>query len=182
MGTPATITLTSQQVDSIIAQQGGSTPIPPTPTGSPDPGPGPGPIDPPSGVRIISLPWANSPNTPTGPISVEQVIAVEVTTGSISSTNNLPFIAASDYNSAPRTRKAVLSYTPGDFDNPIGNAPYATMEGKSITAKFALGTGTSPGYPQVPLNTRIYLNIKTVDQSSPDQSAEMFVSLSINSL
>lgn len=121
------------------------------------------PVTPPEGSAEYSLDW----NDPLGKVIVAGLgggIAVGFTTGNISTTGSLPRIGAAEYNGPPLERFAVLSETPHDFDHPVGNAPYATMRGKSVTAIFALGTGSSPGYPTLELNKRYYFNIRNDTQ------------------
>lgn len=174
--------ITLQPGETIQVQAPNAGPVPPDPNPDPGPGPGPDPQPPSGGVHVLEIPWSNSGNIPAGNLPKGEVLAVKVTTGSISSTNSLPRIKCAEWNSPPRDRLAVLSFTPGDFDHPIGNAAGATMQGQSPTAIFAVGTGAGMGYyPVVPLNTTVYLNIKTIEDDD-DQSREMFASLAIGQL
>lgn len=154
------IVLTSEQVASVIAQQGGAPgPILPPPPPPPPPPPVP-PVEAPPGGRVIHLVmgWAN-PARQYVEMGPDDVLVVETTTGGVSTGGSLPRFGAAEYQSPPSSRIATLSLKPGDF----GDQPTlgAKGEGNSVTMVFAIGTGSGFGYyPVFPPNTKIFLNIK----------------------
>jgi hypothetical protein len=113
-------------------------------------------------TRVIELNWA-APNRQLtanyGGFGTNDALVVQFTTGNVSTTNNLPNITAVEYGSSPSSRTAVLSATPCDFSQQA--TPGAMSVGNSVTAVFAIGTGSGFGfYPVLTTNTTYYLNIK----------------------
>ena len=174
MGT-ATITLTADQVASVIAQAA-TNPLPPTPPQVPPTPPAPpagGPV-PPGSVNVI-IPWA--PGTTrgyTGPIDSTAIICVQFTTGpSPSAANNLPHIVGAEYQAPPRTRIAVLSATPGDFGpQPMAGA---SSNGNTVQVPFTVANPNNFGYyPVLEPNTTYYLNVKSANSAdNPELPANM---------
>jgi hypothetical protein len=108
--TTAIITLTDEQVASVIAQAGGQ-PIPP------DPIP-PDPIPPSGNFRLIVVPWAGpfswiSQNE--GGFQCQDVIVFMVTTPVVPWKNRARF-TVSEYGNPPVTRQMMLSRVAGSFE------------------------------------------------------------------
>lgn len=132
-------------------------------------------------TRIMVLNWATPTRLYTsqaGGFSTNDILVIQFTTGGVSSTTSLPRIAAAEYQSSPSSRTAVLSATPCDFTTQA--TPGATIIGNSVTAVFALGTGSGFGYyPQLALNTTYYLNVKNTPSATCTASGacDMFIDL-----
>lgn len=172
----AVITLTAEQVASVLAQQGGAPapqqqpPAPPVIT--------PPPATPvPGNVKIIDVAWDRPTRQYTssvGGFGPDDIIAARFTTGNVSTSGSLPRIAAAEYQGPPLPRKACLSKIPGDFANPILNRfGRGVEEGQSVTFPFALGTGFDAYYPTLDLNTTYYLNMS----NEGGQAGDMFIDL-----
>lgn len=132
-------------------------------------------------THIIPIPWGAPQRKFTanfGGFGPNDAIVVKFTTGNTSTTGSLPRMTAAEYNSSPSSRTAVLSATPCDFSTQ--STPGATNIGNSITATFALGTGTGYGYyPVLSLNTEYYLNMKNNPGATclSQPSCDMFIEL-----
>lgn len=147
------------------APQGGGTTPPTPPSIPPQTGSWDGKCAGFARTLVVDLDW-NAPQRKWSPTMTNgvnflrpDVMVVRFTTGSVSTTGSLVTVSGAEYNSPPSWRIATLSATPCDF----GPQPAmgANITGNSVTAKFALGTGTGFGYyPVLPLNTVHYLNIK----------------------
>lgn len=128
----------------------------------------------------LTLDWQDATRLYTkdyGGFGSNDALVVSFTTGSVSSGGSLPRIASAEYNSPPSGRIAYLSSKPCDFTPQTAFG--ANMNGNSITAVFALGTGSGFGYyPVLELNTTYYLNIKNAASSTcAGGSCDMFVDL-----
>jgi hypothetical protein len=180
--TIATITLTPDQVASVIAQAG-TTPLPPqpqpVPPNPPDP-PSTSPV-PPGSIHIVCPFQPGSPRQYTGPITSADIICVEFKTGSKTSNQltGLPRISGSEYQSPPRTRIAVLSKTPGDF-GPQTMAG-ASSNGTTVSVPFTVSDPNNWGYyPILDPSTTYYLNVKSANPAdNADQPANMAFDLTV---
>lgn len=113
---------------------------------------------------IVTMNWA-SPTRQYATLGANDMAIVQFTTGNVSTTTSLVRIAGAEYNSSPSSRIATLSTTQCDFSTQ--SAPGANMIGNSITASFAIGTGTGYGYyPVLSTNTTYYLNVKNSPNST----------------
>jgi hypothetical protein len=132
-------------------------------------------------THIIPIDWSTPVRKYTeqhGGFGVSDIIIVKFTTGNVSTGSSLPRLTAAEYNSPPSSRTAVLSAIPCDFS--VQSTPGATNIGNSITAVFALGTGTGFGYyPVLQLNKEYYLNMKNNPGSTcaSAPSCDMFIEL-----
>jgi hypothetical protein len=114
---------------------------------------------------VLDINWASPTRQYALSMGPNDMVLVRTTTGNISSTTSLPRIAGAEYNSPPSNRIATLSTTPCDFTQQA--APGANMQGNSITAIFALGSGSGYGfYPVIGLNTVLYLSVKNSPNST----------------
>jgi len=131
--------------------------------------------------KIIQMDWANPQRmytTNAGGFGADDVIVVRFTTGNVSSDASLPRLASAEYNSSPSSRDATLSSLMCDFAPQA--TPGATIIGNSITAVFAIGTGSGFGYyPVLQTNTTYYLNMKNSAGAScrSNGQCDMFIDL-----
>lgn len=132
-------------------------------------------------TALLTMDWNHPARLYTrdvGGFTPRGVVVVQFTTGSVSSTNMLPRIAAAEFSSSPSSRIATLSPTPCDFGPQA--ALGAAGEGNSVTMVFALGTGSGYGYyPVLQLNTTYYLNIKNSPNATciANGVCDMFIDL-----
>jgi hypothetical protein len=132
-------------------------------------------------TRLIVMDWNNPTRMLTrnfGGFNANDVIVVQFTTGSLSTTNNLPHITAVEYGSSPSSRQGVLSATPCDFSpQPVIGA---TSYGNTITSLFAIGSGTGFGYyPVLQPNTTYYVNIKNMPNPNCASNANCDMSVDL---
>lgn len=129
--------------------------------------------DPADGVEI-TIDWATFPRVYTGSIGPDVRFRFKTTTGSSDSTV-LVKLAAAEYNSPPTSRRWALSTIAGDMVGTFAE-PYSRGYGTpSVTAGFTVGSHSIAGYPQVPHNTTIYLNVATEATTAAD--VQMFCDL-----
>lgn len=163
-----------------------------TPAPAPVPAPTPTPVPPPvasgfngtcpgfDATRLIDMDWQAPQRRYTsayGGFGPNDVVVVRFTTGSVASGASLPRLGAAEYNGSPYERIATLSDKPCDF-GPQATAG-ARIEGKSITASFALGTGAYAWnyYPVLMNNSTYYLNMKNAPNSGCSGACDMFIDL-----
>jgi len=133
-------------------------------------------------TRVLNMDWANPVplfSDDAGSFGPNDALVVIFTTGNVSSPDdNLPHIAATEWDSNPSARQAVLSATPCDFGPQTW--PGASASGSRVTVPFAVGSGANFGYyPIIPLNTTYYFNIKNVPEAACtiDDNCNMVVDL-----
>ena len=151
---------TLMQSAPMLAQQPSGTTLPAI---APPPASGPISCAGFANTRVLELDWKAPSRLYTaksGGFGLMDALVVKFTTGSVSSNNDLPHITvAAEYTAAPSSRTAVLSATPCDFSRQAD--PGANMNGNTVTAIFALGSGSgSDYYPVLKTNTTYYLNIR----------------------
>lgn len=121
---------------------------------------------------ILTANWASPTRLYTGHMGANDIAIVQFTTGSGSSSSSLPFIAGAEYNSPPSSRLGTLSASPCDFTTQTA-AGANIGPSTSITARFAVGSGTGYGYyPVLNTSTTYYLNVKNVANSTCASSGE----------
>lgn len=163
MTNQAVITLTVDQVVSVLQQQSGS-PVPPSPPIQP-----PATPSVPENAIVVVMSWVSPVPLLTsayGGMGFNNTLVIQFTTGSVSTTNNLPSIVAVEYVDPPSQRMGTLSREPNNFGfQSFGgtSAPFATAVGNTITLPFAIGDTEGVvlgGYPRLKKNTTYYTNIK----------------------
>lgn len=118
-----------------------------------------------SNTIVLDLNWASPLRLYTDHFGANDAVVVRFTTGNVSSVGSLPRVAGAEFNSPPSSRIAKLSALPCDFGNQA--AAGANIEGNSVTAIFAIGTGSGFGYyPVLSTNTTYYLNVRNSANSS----------------
>lgn len=175
---PATLILTPDQCTSLTAQCGAVPPIPPV-------------IQPGTGwngtcagftnTRVLPMSWSSPARLYTasfGGMGANDAVVVTFTVGNVSTTSSLPRIAGAEFNSSPSSRTATLSAVPCDFS--VQPTPGASILGNSVTAVFAIGTGSGFNYyPVLAKNGTYYLNVRnTADATCTGTGAcDMFFDL-----
>lgn len=106
---------------------------------------------------LTLLDWATFPRVYSGSMGQNDRWSVQTTTGSNDSTV-LVHLRAAEYNSSPSPRTWALSTVRGDLTGTFASA-YSRGHGGNPDAGFTVGGHSIAGYPQIPHNTTIYLNI-----------------------
>ena len=121
------------------------------------------PVTPPTqtGCKVMQMDWASPTRLYTasvGGFALNEVIAVEFTTGTVPTGGSLPRFSAAEYADQPLTRFAAISDKPCDF-TPAAN--YLTSgPSNSVTVTFAIQPGASVFYGALKQATKYYFNIR----------------------
>lgn len=124
------------------------------------------PIPPPADTILTLLDWATFPRVFSGSMGQNDVWSVQTTTGSNDSTV-LVHLRAANWATSESPRTWALSTIRGDLVGTFGG-PYSRGFGGNPDAGFTVGSHSISGYPQVPHNTTIYLNVANEPNNIPD--------------
>ncbi len=137
-----------------------------------------------SNTRVLVENWANPVRLKTadyGGFGPNDIIVVQITTGSATSGSNLLRISGAEWQDAPYNRIAALSDMACDF---TGNslAQYwgtTSTNSTSVTVPFTVNNPNNFGfYPILNTNKTYYLNIKMAPNSGCTSTCNMFIDLS----
>lgn len=175
--TSQTILLAPGDTLTVVAGAAGSTPVPPV-VNPPTPGPTPAPAPSGGANQITHRQDWNDSAIHHVPMGWNHELAIEFKTGTVLTTNDLPHIVVTEYNSPTRSRESVLSATPFDFSM-AGKRPGAQGAGSTITATFGIGEGGTSGYyPALLPNTTYYLNVRNAPgAAAPGDVCDVSVNL-----
>lgn len=183
-----TITLTPEQVASVIAQQGGVVITPTGPTISPPPPPPPPPNPYPSipgfvNTRWITIAWGDynrKYSKDAGGLCENDCLIIKFTVPADAVLGSVHNISGAEWIDLGEPRLGCLSLTPGDFSGSLGYG--SQSEGTSFGVLFVIGPKKpfslkSTGMPGIMPGQTAYFNLKQRDVGENDRSCNVFVSL-----
>lgn len=137
------------------------------------------PPDPPPGDGILVLvDWTTAARVYSGPFGPNDRLSFKTTTGSLDSVF-LVRLECAEFGDPPSPRRWALSTIRGDLVGSFSPTLYPFARGNgtnSIFAGFTVGSGPSfAGYPVVPHNTDLYLNI--ANEATTQTSLQIFCDL-----